>query len=64
MVAAGDSDPTIIKRLFLAALSREPSQSELDRLLNIRSEYGEDRATAMQDVAWSILTSTEFTFNH
>ena len=64
MVEAGDSDPTIIKRLFLAALSREPSQSELDRLLNIRSEYGEDRATAMQDVAWSILTSTEFTFNH
>ena len=25
---------------------------------------GDDRSTAIQDVAWSILTSTEFTFNH
>jgi hypothetical protein len=59
-----ESDVAIVQKLFQAALSREASESELSQLLEIRSEYGEDRATALQDIAWSILTSTEFTFNH
>jgi hypothetical protein len=50
--------------LFVSALSREPSPDELQSLLSIVDEYGEDRSTALQDAAWSILTSTEFTFNH
>jgi hypothetical protein len=28
------------------------------------SEYEDDRQTAIRDVTWSVLTSTEFTFNH
>lgn len=54
----------IVTRLFVRSLSREPSEAELQSLLSIASEYGEDRRTAIQDVAWSILTSTEFVFNH
>lgn len=57
-------DEAIIQSLFVTALSREPNDEELKRLLSILSEYGEDRATGLQDVAWSVLTSTEFTFNH
>ncbi len=64
LIEAKESDVTIVQKLFLAALSREATESELAKLLEIRSEYGEDRATALQDIAWSILTSTEFTFNH
>ena len=58
------TDRQIIQHLFLKALSREPSETELENLERIMSEYEKDRSTALQDVAWSILTSGEFTFNH
>jgi hypothetical protein len=64
LIEAKESDAAIVQKLFAAALSREATESELGKLLEIRSEYGKDRATALQDIAWSILTSSEFTFNH
>lgn len=64
LLGENQSDSDIIRTLFLAALAREPIESEMQKLLAIRAEYGDDRATAIQDIAWSILTSTEFTFNH
>ncbi|MDB4477019.1 DUF1549 and DUF1553 domain-containing protein [Rhodopirellula sp.] len=64
LINDNESDSVIIQTLFVAALTREASEFELQKLLGIRSEYGEDRGTALQDIAWSILTSTEFTFNH
>jgi hypothetical protein len=64
MIADGKEDAEIIQTLFAAALAREPTDAERRNLLSIRAEYGDDRATALQDVAWGILTSTEFTFNH
>ncbi len=63
-MSEGVDDAAIISQLFVAALSRPPTDDELKNLLSVVAEYGEDRATALQDVAWSILTSTEFTFNH
>jgi hypothetical protein len=60
----GAGDEEIVRDLFVAALCRQPNDGELKELLSIRSEYGDDRATALQDVAWSILTNTEFVFNH
>ncbi|MAI72778.1 MAG: S-layer protein [Rhodopirellula sp.] len=64
LIDANESDAAIVQNLFVAALSREATESELGKLLEIRGEYGDDRATALQDIAWSILTSAEFTFNH
>ncbi len=64
LIDAKESDAAIVQKLFIAALSREASEAELGKLLAIRDEYGDDRATALQDIAWSILTSSEFTFNH
>ena len=60
----GADDKKIITAIFVAALSRSPTESELKNLLSVVAEYKDDRATAMQDAAWSVLTSTEFTFNH
>ncbi len=54
----------IIETLFQRALVRKPTDGELKNLLAVVAEYGDDRSTALQDVAWSILTSGEFTFNH
>jgi hypothetical protein len=64
MMNDGADNEAIVRQLFVSAVSREPSKEELQSLLSIVNEYGEDRSTALQDAAWSILTSTEFTFNH
>ncbi|TWT74750.1 DUF1549 and DUF1553 domain-containing protein [Allorhodopirellula solitaria] len=64
MVDADASDAAIIDHLFLSGLSRHPTDEERDRLQSVIEEYGEDRLTALQDVAWSVVTSTEFVFNH
>ena len=58
------ADKQIIESIFVAGLSRMPTAKELGTLLDVVAEYKDDRKTALQDVAWSILTSTEFTFNH
>jgi len=54
----------IIERLFLTALSRPPSETETKQLLEVLAEYGDERRQAIEDVFWSVLASTEFTFNH
>ena len=65
LIKAGSENAKIIEAIFQAALSRNPTDGELKNLLSVVAEYGEkDRTTALQDVAWSVLTSTEFTFNH
>ncbi|QEF98405.1 hypothetical protein Mal15_24570 [Stieleria maiorica] len=64
-VAEGLDDEAIIRQLFLRGLAREPQADEMKTLLGVLGEYGDaDRITGLQDVAWSVLTSTEFTFNH
>ncbi|MEM6366213.1 MAG: DUF1553 domain-containing protein, partial [Planctomycetota bacterium] len=54
----------VLRDLFERAICRSPEPDELDVLLQTMAEYGDDERTALGDVAWSILTSTEFTFNH
>ena len=64
-VAEGWSDHRAIDTLFVAALSRKPTDAERARLLDVLAQYPpEDRSTAIADLAWSVLTSIEFTFNH
>ncbi|MCC9644543.1 DUF1553 domain-containing protein [Rhodopirellula sp. JC740] len=62
-VKEGWSRQEYLDRLFLDALSRRPTKSERESLFAVMDEY-EDQSTAMQDVAWSVLTSVEFTYNH
>jgi hypothetical protein len=64
LMREGATDESIVRQLFVAALSREPTSSELASMLSVIGEYGDDRATAIQDAGWSILASSEFTFNH
>ncbi len=64
LLATGHTPESIIGELFVAALARQPSDDELKHLLIIVAEYDQDQATALSDVAWSLLTNTEFIFNH
>jgi hypothetical protein len=65
-VAASESwdRDRFIDMLFQLALARPPTPTELARLSSVMDEYNDDQTSAMRDVAWSVLTSVEFTFNH
>ena len=64
-LSAGWSDEEFLERLFQRALCRSPVDSERKALLKIMAQYESDqRDTGLRDAAWSVLTSTEFTFNH
>lgn len=60
----GMSNSEIVDALFMEALARKPSDDEAKNLLSVIAEYGDDRRQAIEDAVWSVLTSTEFTFNH
>jgi hypothetical protein len=70
---AGADNATAIARLYVAALSRPPTPDELRRLSTAMDaatarEPGAAGSTSrrrlLEDLAWAILTSTEFLFNH
>jgi hypothetical protein len=68
MVAAGKSDGEIVDQLYLAALSRRPTDAERTGILADLDRTPAADAAAhrrqMEDVAWALVTSREFLFNH
>ena len=56
-------EPDRIRALYLAALGRIPSGSEMKKLQEMMSKYP-DKLSAYQDLYWSLLNSNEFIVNH
>jgi hypothetical protein len=55
----------IVERLYLAALSRMPTNDERESLMGeLATASDEDRRQVIEDLYWSVLTSREFLFNH
>jgi hypothetical protein len=55
----------IVEDLYLAALSRFPTDAEKTKLLKLLSESGEkDARQTLEDLFWGVLSSKEFLFNH
>jgi hypothetical protein len=55
----------IVEDLYLAALSRYPTDKELTQLLaTINDAPMKDRHAVLEDVYWAVLSSREFLFNH
>ena len=50
--------------LHLAILSRPASRAEKERISNYLAERKEDRNKAINELAWGLLSSVEFRFNH
>lgn len=63
LLKAETPTPDIIRDLYLAAFSRQPTEEELATLV-AHVESQEDRKLALEDVYWSVLNSKEFVFNH
>ncbi len=57
-------DDQLLDELYLTALSRFPDAGERQRLLAYLAQKKSARAQAVQDIAWAILNSKEFEFNH
>jgi hypothetical protein len=61
------SDAEAIRRLFVLALSRDPSAKELKKFKDLLADAGHDksltRREALEDLFWAVLTGKEFLFN-
>jgi len=75
LVANEVEDEEVLKELFLSALSREPTQSEREKLLPVLAATTPDplgdpiaqagaRRAVLEDLFWAVLTDREFLFNH
>ncbi|HEY2414674.1 MAG TPA: DUF1549 and DUF1553 domain-containing protein [Pirellulaceae bacterium] len=64
--AMGETDNhRIVEELYLAALSRMPTNEERESLVGELTAASEnDRRQVIEDLYWSVLTSREFLFNH
>jgi hypothetical protein len=63
LVATGKNDQDVISELYLAALSRPPSQAELDVSTKHIAAAGE-RIKGLEDVCWALLNANEFLLQH
>ncbi len=58
-------EPERIRALYLAALGRTPSNTEIKNLTEIVTKFNyPDKLTAYQDLYWALLNSNEFIVNH
>lgn len=63
LLAAGKSHREIISELYLAGVCREPTEKELEAsLAHIAAK--QDPVVALEDIAWAILNTNEFLFQH
>lgn len=61
----GDSpEPQLVKQIYLAAYNRLPKVEELQTALKFYTTPGATRQTATEDLAWALINSAEFVFNH
>ena len=69
LVDGGSDNRTAVERIYLAALSRYPSDEEVRTLSKAMDETlargpASARRPVLEDLAWAVLTGREFLFNH
>ncbi|MBM3457404.1 MAG: DUF1553 domain-containing protein [Armatimonadetes bacterium] len=57
------SEAQIIEELYLASLSRRPDSREIEEAMALIRAAG-NRSEGVEDLAWSLMNSREFLFNH
>jgi hypothetical protein len=63
-LSALSGSSAIAEELYLSLYSRRPSEEERAEVARYLAERGKERVPALQELAWSLLASTEFRFNH
>lgn len=64
IVAATPSDEGMVEELYLTFFSRRPDAAEMAVSLDYLRLHADRRRAAAEDLAWSMLNSLEFVFNH
>ena len=65
MADASLTDEDVVRKIFLAAVVREPDHREIETaLLPLQAKGAESRRQALEDVLWTVFNSKEFLFNH
>jgi hypothetical protein len=62
LLADHKEDAAALEELFLATLSRLPTDKEKEAFQKVRQR--KDRTEAFRDALWAIINTTEFIFNH
>lgn len=63
LLAVRKSSAEMVEDMFLAALSRRPTDSE-SNVIVARIESAENRRAALEDILWAIVNSKEFLLRH
>ncbi|HZV06388.1 MAG TPA: DUF1549 and DUF1553 domain-containing protein [Gemmataceae bacterium] len=64
LLKSGKAPRQIVEHLYLATLSRRPTQHEMQRSLALVRKHGDEPRQAYGDILWVLLNSSEFTLNH
>jgi hypothetical protein len=64
LVKRNKGDAVLVEELYLTFFSRFPSKKEQATATAYLRRYTADRRAAAEDLAWSMLNSLEFIFNH
>lgn len=64
LIASEKEVRRLIDEVYLASYSRFPDESERSAALKYFEAKGADRQTAVEDLAWALINSAEFVFNH
>ena len=54
----------VADEMYLAILCRQPADDERHDLVTYLDQRGKERGKAIREIAWSLLSSIEFRFNH
>ncbi|HZY88906.1 MAG TPA: DUF1549 and DUF1553 domain-containing protein [Gemmataceae bacterium] len=64
LVKRGPEDGPLVEEMYLTFYSRFPSEEERKVALGYLREHRAERRQAAEDLAWGLLNSLEFVFNH
>ncbi len=64
LVRAQKDDVKLIEELYLTLYSRFPTSDETTTGMTHLKKYANNRRAATEDLAWALMNSTEFLFNH
>ncbi len=62
--AAGRNRQKLVRTLYMAVLSRQPTKDELESALVYLRSPGLNRRQALNDLTWALINSKEFCFRH
>ena len=64
LASSDQSDVSVVTAVYLAALSRMPDEKEMQASVRFLQKPRQTRQEGIEDLAWALINSAEFVFNH